>query len=90
MRAIMNQSKVVLFMKGNPATPRCGFSRRITALLNEHNVEFTLLDILEDETVRQGLKTLNNWPTFPQLIINGEFVGGLDIVQDYGDDASSD
>ncbi|KAF9026937.1 glutaredoxin-domain-containing protein, partial [Hymenopellis radicata] len=76
--------------EGEPATSRCGFSRRITALLNEQNVEFTLLDILEDETVRQGLKNLNNWPTFPQLIINGEFVGGLDIVQDYGDDASSD
>ncbi|KAF9028893.1 glutaredoxin [Hymenopellis radicata] len=82
MGSIMNQSKVVLFMKGNPATPRCGFSRRITALLNEQNVEFTSFDILEDEAVRQGLKTLNNWPTFPQLIINGEFVGGLDIVQE--------
>ncbi len=55
MRAIMTQSKVVLFMKGNPATPRCGFSRRITALLNEQNVEFTSFDILEDEAVRQGL-----------------------------------
>ncbi|KIY68143.1 glutaredoxin [Cylindrobasidium torrendii FP15055 ss-10] len=80
MRAIMNQSRVVLFMKGTPATPRCGFSRRITGLLNDNGVEYSTFDILEDEAVRQGLKQLNDWPTFPQLIINGEFVGGLDIV----------
>jgi len=82
MRALMNQSKVVLFMKGNPETPRCGFSRRISALLKDQNVEFAHFDILTDENVRQGLKTLNDWPTFPQLIVNGELVGGLDIVQE--------
>ncbi|KAG6816671.1 hypothetical protein H0H87_004031 [Tephrocybe sp. NHM501043] len=82
MRALMNQSKVVLFMKGNPEAPRCGFSRKISALLKENNVEFSHFDILNDEAVRQGLKKLNDWPTFPQLIINGELVGGLDIVQE--------
>ncbi|KAG7444638.1 thioredoxin [Guyanagaster necrorhizus] len=82
MRGLMNKSKVVLFMKGSPDAPRCGFSRRITGLLKDQNVEFTHFDILSDEDVRQGLKKLNDWPTFPQLIINGEFVGGLDIVQE--------
>lgn len=82
MRGLMTQSKVVLFMKGNPDAPRCGFSRRITGLLKDQNVEYAHFDILSDEDVRQGLKKLNDWPTFPQLIINGEFVGGLDIVQE--------
>ncbi|KAF7972227.1 hypothetical protein HWV62_18628 [Athelia sp. TMB] len=80
MRGLMAQSKVVLFMKGDPTTPRCGFSRRTVALLQEHKIEFTSFDILSDERVRQGLKVLNDWPTFPQLIISGEFVGGLDVV----------
>lgn len=82
MRGLMTKSKVVLFMKGSPDAPRCGFSRRITGLLKDQNVEYSHFDILSDEDVRQGLKKLNDWPTFPQLIINGEFVGGLDIVQE--------
>ncbi|KAJ7183692.1 thioredoxin-like protein [Mycena filopes] len=82
MRALMTQAKVVLFMKGNPAEPRCGFSRKISTLLREQGVPFASFDILLDEDVRQGLKKLNDWPTFPQLIVNGELVGGLDIVQE--------
>ncbi|KAJ4468655.1 thioredoxin [Lentinula edodes] len=82
MTRLMNQSKVVLFMKGSPDAPRCGFSRRMTGLLRDQKVDFTHFDILSDEGVRQGLKKRNDWPTFPQLIINGEFVGGLDIVQE--------
>ncbi|KAJ7163072.1 glutaredoxin [Mycena filopes] len=82
MRALMTQAKVVLFMKGNPAEPRCGFSRKISTLLREQQVPFASFDILLDEDVRQGLKKLNDWPTFPQLIVNGELVGGLDIVQE--------
>lgn len=81
----MNQTKVVLFMKGNPDAPRCGFSRRIVALLRDQDVPFSHFDILSDESVRSGLKVLNNWPTFPQLIVNGEFVGGLDIVTEMVD-----
>ncbi len=69
-------------MKGEPDAPRCGFSRKIVALLRDQGVEFTHFDILGDESVRARLKTLNDWPTFPQLIVNGEFVGGLDIVQE--------
>ncbi|KAI9067711.1 glutaredoxin [Trametes sanguinea] len=85
LRKLMNQDKVVLFMKGSPDQPRCGFSRRIVDLLRSQGVEFSTFDILSDESVRQGLKVLNNWPTFPQLIINGEFVGGLDVVKEMVD-----
>ncbi len=81
----MQQDKVVLFMKGSPDAPRCGFSRRIVALLKNQNITFTHFDILTDESVRAGLKVLNNWPTFPQLIIKGEFVGGLDVVTEMVD-----
>ncbi|KIK96287.1 hypothetical protein PAXRUDRAFT_826119 [Paxillus rubicundulus Ve08.2h10] len=82
MLRIMKQSHVVLFMKGNPQNPRCGFSRQAVDLLHDKNVEFTHFDILQDDDVRQGLKTLNDWPTYPQFIVNGEFVGGLDVVKE--------
>ncbi|KIM53005.1 hypothetical protein SCLCIDRAFT_139924 [Scleroderma citrinum Foug A] len=82
IRELLNQSKVVLFMKGSPDAPRCGFSRKIVALLRDEKVEFTHFDILTDEDVRQGLKVINDWPTYPQLIVNGELVGGLDIVKE--------
>ncbi|KAF8714208.1 hypothetical protein AX14_012878 [Amanita brunnescens Koide BX004] len=82
LSALVTQSKVVLFMKGSPDAPRCGFSRKMVDLLREQHVDFTHFDILTDETVRQGLKKMNDWPTYPQLIINGEFVGGLDVTKD--------
>ncbi|KAH9043945.1 glutaredoxin [Lactarius pseudohatsudake] len=85
LRGLMNQSKVVLFMKGSPDVPRCGFSRKICGLLGDQKIEFSHFDILTDESVRQGLKKLNDWPTFPQLIVKGELVGGLDIVQEMAD-----
>ncbi|KAI9001482.1 glutaredoxin [Trametes punicea] len=85
LRKLMNQDKVVLFMKGSPDQPRCGFSRRIVDLLRSQGVEFSSFDILSDDNVRQGLKVVNNWPTFPQLIIKGEFVGGLDVVKEMAD-----
>jgi glutaredoxin-related protein len=97
----MAQDKVMLFMKGTPDAPRCGFSRKIVELLKDQNVKFSSFDILSDESVRSGiahpklnqvfvpnalrqpgLKTLNDWPTFPQLIVKGEFVGGLDVVRE--------
>ncbi|KAG8776746.1 monothiol glutaredoxin grx4 [Serendipita sp. 401] len=82
MKSIIDSDKVVLFMKGSPEAPRCGFSRQTVAILKEHNVKYTHFDILQDEAVRQGLKTYNNWPTFPQLIIGGELMGGLDILRE--------
>ncbi|KAF9456441.1 glutaredoxin [Collybia nuda] len=85
MQAIMNKSKVVLLMKGTPEAPRCGFSRKLSLVLKDQGISYTHFNILSDERVRQGLKVMNNWPTFPQLIINGELVGGLDIVQEMVD-----
>jgi len=82
LTALMSKDKVILFMKGEPDAPRCGFSRRIVGVLREQGISFSHFDILSDDSVRSGLKVLNNWPTFPQLIVNGEFVGGLDIVQE--------
>ncbi|GAA5980786.1 hypothetical protein JCM11641_002651 [Rhodosporidiobolus odoratus] len=79
---VMKQSDVVLFMKGDRETPRCGFSQKIVGILNSENIDYSTFDILSDEGVRQKLKELNEWPTFPQLIIKGEFVGGLDVVKE--------
>ncbi|PLW45670.1 hypothetical protein PCASD_07067 [Puccinia coronata f. sp. avenae] len=81
-KSLMQQSKVVLFMKGDPKTPRCGFSQQTVKILQDLNIEFTTFDILTDEKVRQGMKKLNSWPTFPQIIIKGELVGGLDILKE--------
>lgn len=67
---------------GNPDGPRCGFSRQAVALLREAGVEFTHFDILGDDAVRQGLKKFSNWPTYPQLYVDGNLVGGLDIMKE--------
>ncbi|EJU04720.1 glutaredoxin [Dacryopinax primogenitus] len=82
LKSLMNRSKVVLFMKGTPEAPRCGFSRQTVEILKKQGVAFDHFDILSDDCVRSGLKVINNWPTFPQLIVNGEFVGGLDIIKE--------
>lgn len=73
---------VIVFIKGTKETPKCGFSRQIVQILQDQEIEFETFDILEDESVRQGLKDFSNWPTFPQLYVKGEFVGGLDIVKE--------
>jgi len=69
-------------MKGNPARPQCGFSKQTVALLNEQKVAYQTNDILQDENVRQHMKELNDWPTFPQIIVKGELIGGLDILKE--------
>ncbi|BGP33258.1 glutaredoxin [Rhodotorula toruloides] len=79
---LMKQSDVVLFMKGDRETPRCGFSQKIVGILDSQKIDYSTFDILQDEGVRQKLKEINEWPTFPQLIIKGEFVGGLDVVKE--------
>lgn len=79
---LVNAAPVMLFMKGTPASPQCGFSRQLVAILREHQVRFGFFDILKDNSVRQGLKTFSDWPTFPQLYINGELQGGLDIIRE--------
>ena len=77
---LVRSSSVMLFMKGSPEEPRCGFSRKVVAALEETGVPFGHFDILSDEEVRQGLKKFSDWPTYPQLYVNGEFLGGCDIV----------
>ena len=73
---------VVLFMKGVPAQPRCGFSAVTVQILDHLGVEFIGVDVLQDDELRQGVKAFTDWPTIPQLYIKGEFVGGSDIVRE--------
>lgn len=77
---LVNAAPVMLFMKGTPSTPQCGFSRQLVGVLRQEGVRYGFFNILADEDVRQGLKVWADWPTFPQLWIGGELVGGLDIV----------
>ncbi|KAJ8607405.1 hypothetical protein CTAYLR_009949 [Chrysophaeum taylorii] len=89
--ALVSRAPVMLFMKGSPEAPRCGFSRKMCDILTAHDITFSTFDILEDDRVRQGLKTYANWPTFPQLYVNGDFKGGLDIISEMaGPDLKAD
>ncbi|XP_041125304.1 glutaredoxin 3-like [Polyodon spathula] len=82
LKKLVNAAPCMLFMKGSPQDPRCGFSRQIVELFKQHTIQYSSFDILSDEEVRQGLKTFSNWPTYPQVYVNGELVGGLDIVKE--------
>ena len=82
LKKLTAAAPIMLFMKGSPSSPQCGFSRQMVAILREHQVRFGFFDILKDDSVRQGLKKFSDWPTFPQLYINGEFQGGLDIIKE--------
>ncbi|WP_298021232.1 Grx4 family monothiol glutaredoxin [uncultured Parasphingopyxis sp.] len=73
---------VVLFMKGSPLFPQCGFSSRAVAILEHCGVAFESVDVLQDQEVRQGIKEYSDWPTIPQLYVKGEFVGGSDIMME--------
>lgn len=79
---LVKAASVMLFMKGTPSSPQCGFSRQMVALLRENSVKYGFFNILADDEVRQGLKEYAEWPTYPQLWIDGELVGGLDIVKE--------
>ncbi|KAF2648343.1 monothiol glutaredoxin-like protein-4 [Lophiostoma macrostomum CBS 122681] len=79
---LVKAAPVMLFMKGTPSAPQCGFSRQTVSLLREKGVRYGFFNILADDEVRQGLKTFADWPTFPQLWVGGELVGGLDIVKE--------
>mmetsp|Transcript_41243 Transcript_41243/g.78803 ORF Transcript_41243/g.78803 Transcript_41243/m.78803 type:complete len:356 (+) Transcript_41243:90-1157(+) len=80
IKGLVEKSPVMLFMKGTPAEPKCGFSRKVSAALQSISVPYETFDILQDEAVRQGLKEYSNWPTYPQLYVKGEMLGGCDIV----------
>ena len=76
------EDSVVLYMKGNPTFPQCGFSSTVVQILKHIGVEFKSHDVLQDENLREGIKSYSNWPTIPQLYVNGEFVGGCDIIRE--------
>ncbi|WP_298812032.1 Grx4 family monothiol glutaredoxin [uncultured Sphingomonas sp.] len=80
--AVVKNNPVVLFMKGTPLFPQCGFSSRAIAILERLGVEFESVDVLQDQGIRQGIKAYSDWPTIPQLYVNGEFVGGSDIMME--------
>lgn len=77
---MVTENKLVLFMKGTPQQPMCGFSARASALLSSYNQPYYAVNVLADPEIRQGIKEYGNWPTIPQLYIGGELVGGSDIV----------
>lgn len=79
---LIQEHKVILFMKGTKDFPQCGFSHQVSQILKNENISFKDINVLEDENMRQGIKNYSNWPTIPQLYINGEFIGGCDIVRE--------
>ena len=82
IRGLIDEHDVVLFMKGTPVFPQCGFSATVVQMLSLLGVRFKGFDVLEDPEVRQGIKNFSDWPTIPQLYVKGEFVGGCDIVRE--------
>jgi monothiol glutaredoxin len=78
----IDANDVILFMKGTPAMPQCGFSATVVQVLNKVGVPFKSVDVLADPDLRDGIKTYSNWPTIPQLYIKGEFIGGADITRE--------
>ena len=91
LKKLITQHKVMLFMKGNPDNPQCGFSKRMVALLNKYVgsviPSFGHFDIYLDEQIREGLKAYSKWPTYPQLYVNGDLVGGIDICEELDEEA---
>src|SRR5689334_20029186 len=79
---IVESNDVVLFMKGTPLFPQCGFSSRAVSILEHCGVDFESVDVLQDAEIRQGIKAFSDWPTIPQLYVKGEFVGGSDIMME--------
>ncbi|WP_300543081.1 Grx4 family monothiol glutaredoxin [Maricaulis sp.] len=82
IKSTIENNDVVLFMKGTPVFPQCGFSSVVARVLDHLQVDFESVNVLEDDGIRQGIKEYSNWPTIPQLYIKGEFVGGCDIVKE--------
>jgi monothiol glutaredoxin len=82
IKGVIASSDVVLFMKGVPAAPQCGFSAAVVQILSSLAVPFKSVDVLSDPQIREGIKTFSNWPTIPQLYVKGEFLGGSDIIRE--------
>lgn len=82
IQSLVNDNAIVLFMKGTPDFPQCGFSGRVAHILRECDIEYLGINVLEDPDLRQGIKDFSKWPTIPQLYVKGEFIGGCDIVNE--------
>ncbi len=80
--SLIRSNEVCLFMKGSPDSPQCGFSMAVSNILKHLKIDFKGVNVLEDETLRQGIKDFSDWPTIPQLYVKKEFVGGCDIVKE--------
>lgn len=76
----IEENRVILFMKGSQLMPMCGFSGRVVEMLQEHGIDFATRDVLQDDDLRSNIKTFSDWPTLPQLYVDGNFIGGCDIV----------
>lgn len=81
IKELVTSNKVVLFMKGSPKFPQCGFSNLATQILDACEAQYVAVDVLADQSIREGIKVYSNWPTIPQLYVNGEFIGGSDIMR---------
>ena len=79
---LIKNNDIVLFMKGTPVFPQCGFSARVVDILKTHDVKFETFNVLESDEMRAGIKSYSNWPTIPQLYVKNEFIGGCDIVNE--------
>jgi len=82
IKEIINQDDVVLFMKGTPDFPQCGFSANVVGIFNHYGIEYKSYNVLEDLELREGIKSFSDWPTIPQIYIKNEFIGGFDILRD--------
>ena len=82
IQQIVTKNRIVLFMKGTKSAPQCGFSATVVQILNNFKVDYLDIDVLKDQQIRQGIKDFSDWPTIPQLYIDGEFIGGCDIVRE--------
>ena len=82
IQTLINESEVMLFMKGTPSMPQCGFSAAVVGVLNHMGINFESTNVLQDQEVREGIKEFSNWPTIPQLYVKKEFVGGCDIIRE--------
>lgn len=82
IQKLVDDNPVMLFMKGTPAFPQCGFSATVVAILDHLGVDYESANVLEDQGIREGVKSFSNWPTIPQLYVKGEFLGGCDIAKE--------
>ena len=80
LKEVIENNEIILFMKGSPDFPQCGFSGKTAQMLSACDVRFASVDVLADQSVREGIKEFSNWPTVPQLYVRGEFIGGCDIM----------